>query len=189
MLVSAAPLIGRIFQSDTQKVYHILKSDTVRTDEWEWIKVYDSNQDGHLAFKALREHYDGPGEINKRISLTRTQIKKLFYKNEQTFSFEKFITKLNGAFQMLAECHEDLMEKNMVDHMITAMLHCSNSAIIAATTTILMNPEMQNNFLAAANKMTGDCKCFSSNTVTLPGMECCMRTDQSRSWKRQWWRS
>jgi hypothetical protein len=153
-LVSAAPLTGRVFQSDTQKVYRILKSVTVGTDAWEWIKVYDSNQDGRLAFKALREHYDGPGEIDKRISLARTQIKELFYKNEQTFSFEKFVTKLNGAFQMLAECHEDLTEKNKVDHMITAMSQCTNSAIIAATTTILMNPEMRNNFLAAANKMT-----------------------------------
>jgi hypothetical protein len=52
-LVNAAPLTGRIFQSDMQKVYHILKSVTVGTDAWEWIKVYDSNQDGHLAFKAL----------------------------------------------------------------------------------------------------------------------------------------
>jgi hypothetical protein len=102
----------------------------------------------------LQEHYDGPGEIDKSISLARTQIKELFYKNEQTFSFEKFIAKLNDAFQMLAECHEDLMEKNKVDHMITAMLQCTNSAIIAATTMILTNPEMQNNFLAAANKMT-----------------------------------
>ena len=153
-LVRAAPLTGRIFQSDTQKVYRILKGVTVGTDAWEWIKSYDSNQDGRLAFKALREHYDGPGEIDKRISLARTQIKELFYKNEQTFSFEKFVTKLNGAFQMLAECHEDLTEKNKVDHMITAMSQCTNSAITAATTTILMNPEMRNNFLVAANKMT-----------------------------------
>ena len=55
---------------------------------------------------------------------------------------------------MLAECHEDLTEKNKVDHMITAMSQCTNSAIIAATTTILMNPEMRNNFLAVVNKMT-----------------------------------
>ena len=75
-------------------------------DAWEWIKTYDANQDGWLAFQALRAHYDGPGEIDKRISLARAQVKELHYKNEQMFSFEKFITKLNGAYQMLAECNE-----------------------------------------------------------------------------------
>jgi len=127
---------------------------TVGTDAWEWIKIYDINQDGRLAFMALREHYDGPGEIDKRISLARTQVKELHYKNEQSFSFEKFITKLNGAFQMLAECHEALTEKAKVDQMITSMSQCTNPAIVAATTTIMMNTEMRNNFVAAANKMT-----------------------------------
>ena len=81
-------------------------------------------------------------------------MKELHYKNEQMFSFEKFITKLNGAYQMLAECNEAMTEKAKVDQMIASMSQCTNPAIVAATTTLMMNPEMRNNFVMAANKMT-----------------------------------
>jgi hypothetical protein len=153
-LVASAPLTRQFYTSDTQRVYQILKGLTVGTDAWEWIKTYDANQDGRLAFQALRAHYDGPGEIDKRISLSCAQVKELHYKNEQVFSFEKFITKLNGAYQMLAECNEAMTEKAKVDQMIASMSQCTNPAIVAATTTLMMNPEMRNNFVMAANKMT-----------------------------------
>ena len=68
-LISTTPLEGHAFQSDTQNVYWILKGLMVGTDAWEWIKLYDANQDGCLAFKTLREHYDGPGEIDCQIAL------------------------------------------------------------------------------------------------------------------------
>ena len=45
-------------------VFHILKSVTIGTYAWEWIKQFDSNQDGCLAFNALREHYDSPDEVD-----------------------------------------------------------------------------------------------------------------------------
>jgi hypothetical protein len=131
-----------------------LKGLTVGTDAWEWIKLHDRSQDGHLAFQTLREHYDGPGEIDHRIALAKQQLKELHYKSEQSFSFEKFITRLNGAFQVLAECKEQLTEKAKVDQMILSMSQCTHSAIIAATTTIMMNTEMRNDFVAASNKMT-----------------------------------
>ena len=56
------------------------------------------DQNGRLAFARLRDHYDGPGEIDRRIVMARQQIEELHYKAEQSFPFETFITKLNGAF-------------------------------------------------------------------------------------------
>jgi hypothetical protein len=153
-LVSSAPLTGYAYQSDTQNVYRILKSLTVGTDAWEWIKRYDANKDGHLAFDALRQHYDGPGEIDRRIALAKKQIKDLHYKSEQSFSFDKFSTRLNGAFQILAECKEGLTEKAKVDEMISSMSQCTNPTVVAATTMIMMNEEMRNDFIKAANKMS-----------------------------------
>ena len=153
-LIYAAPLEGRAFESDTQSVYRILKAQTIDTDAWEWIKNYDRNQDGRLAFLTLRQHYDGPGEVDKRIALARQQVKDLHYRSEQSFPFETFITKLNGAFQILAECNEAYTERAKVDQLITGMSQCTNPAIIAAITTIGMDTEMRSNFVAAANKMT-----------------------------------
>jgi hypothetical protein len=68
-LVSTAPLEGRAFWSNTQSVYRMLKGLTVGTDTWEWIKLHDQSQDSHLAFQTLRQHYDGPGEIDSQIAL------------------------------------------------------------------------------------------------------------------------
>ena len=153
-LIYAAPLVGRAFESDTQSVYRILKAQIIGTDAWEWIKSYDRKKDGRLAFRTLRQHYDGPGEVDKRIALARQQVKELHYRSEQTFPFETFITKLNGAFQILAECNEEYTERAKVDQLITGMSQCTNPAIIAATTTIGMDTEMRSNFVAAANKMT-----------------------------------
>jgi hypothetical protein len=47
-LINSAPLEGYAFQSDTQNVYRILKSLTVGTDAWEWIKSYDANKPTRL---------------------------------------------------------------------------------------------------------------------------------------------
>ena len=54
---------------------------------------------------------------------------------------------------MLAECNEAMTKKAKVDQMITSMSQCTNPAIVAATTTLMMNPEMRNNCVMAANKM------------------------------------
>jgi len=153
-LVFNAPLQGDVFQRDTQAVFRILKSVTARTDAWEWIKQYDKKQDGRLAFEALRKHYDGPGEVDCRIALAKQQIRDLFYNSEQAFPFEKFITKLNGAFQVLAECKEGLTEKAKLDELLSSVQQCTNPSIIAAATTVMMSDVMQNDFIAAANKMT-----------------------------------
>ena len=152
-LVHDAPLTGAAYSADTQDVYRILKAATVDTDAWEWIKRYDNRQNGRLAFQTLREHYDGPGEVDRRIALARQQITELHYKVENSFPFEAFITRLNGAFQVLAESGEGLSEKYKVQTMIDGMKQCTNQAIISATTTITMTPTLQTDFVAAANKM------------------------------------
>ena len=37
----------------------------------------------------------------RRKKVTRTDIKKIFYKNETNFTFEKYVTKLKGVFNVL----------------------------------------------------------------------------------------
>ena len=49
---------------------------------------------------ALRTHYDGPDEAKKHLSLARAKLDKLFYQNEATLSFEKFVTSLNEIYNI-----------------------------------------------------------------------------------------
>ena len=57
----------------------------------------DKKQDGRRAMNQL--HYEGPGQTQQKSTQADAQIESLHYKSEQALSFEKFITKLNGAFQ------------------------------------------------------------------------------------------
>jgi hypothetical protein len=129
----------------------------------------------------LRKHYDGPGEVDRRIALAKQQIRDLFYKSEQAFPFEKFITKLNGAFQVLAECKEGLTEKAKVDELLSSVQQCTNPSIIAAATTVMMSNVMQNDFIAAANKMTEVvAKVFPSLQLNHCGRVASLETGQGR---------
>ena len=66
-------------------------------------KGLNTREDGHLAMKALIDHYDGPSAIHRRIAIAEEQSHTLFYRNEQAMTFEAFLTKLNGAFLVLNE--------------------------------------------------------------------------------------
>ena len=50
---------------------------------------------------ALQNHYDGKSEGKRRKQVAKDNLKMLFYRNETTFSFEKYITKLKQKFNVL----------------------------------------------------------------------------------------
>jgi hypothetical protein len=75
----------------------------ITSPAWEWIKQLDGKGDGRLAMTKLRYHYDGPDKKRAQISLGEVTIEGTYYKNEKALSFEKFITKLTGAFQVLEQ--------------------------------------------------------------------------------------
>ena len=45
-------------------------------------------------------------------------LKKIFYKNETTFTFEKYVTKLKGIFNVLEKYGVPLYEEQMVEHIL-----------------------------------------------------------------------
>ena len=51
----------------------------------------------------LHTHYDGTSEGSRRKRVSRSDLKKIFYKNETTFTFEKYVTKLKGIFNVLGK--------------------------------------------------------------------------------------
>jgi len=61
--------------------------------------------------KALQLHYDGPDESKRRKAEARSKIKNVYYKHEGTFTFEKFVTNLYDAFQILERYGEPLYEE------------------------------------------------------------------------------
>ena len=60
--------------------------------------------------QAVQKHYDGPDESRRRMEEARAKISSTFYKHEGTFTFEKFVTNLYDAFQVLEKYGEPLYE-------------------------------------------------------------------------------
>ena len=102
-LIYQAPHQGANYKADNNQVYRIIKSKVIGSDNLKWIHPFDRSQDGRGAMNQLRHHYDGPGQVQRKITQAEVQIASLHYMSEQAFSFERFITKLNGAFQVLDE--------------------------------------------------------------------------------------
>ena len=99
-MIYAARLNGNQFDRDSKYVHNILKQLTNGTDAATWMK---GTRCGRDAMKALQTHYDGTAEGERRMEAAQGDLTRLFYKNETTFSFEKYVTKMK-------ECHDVLMK-------------------------------------------------------------------------------
>jgi hypothetical protein len=62
------------------------------------IKTLNRAQDGRAAMEMLRNHFDGPGEIEKRIAEANQAIDDLHYVNETKFPFSLYVTALNAGY-------------------------------------------------------------------------------------------
>ena len=49
----------------------------------------------------LLNNYDGKSEDERRKQVSKDNIKRSFYRNEATFSFEKYVTNMKHKFNVL----------------------------------------------------------------------------------------
>lgn len=152
-LLYQIPLVGQLYDADNQAVYRILKDCIYATDAWEWIKSYDDRKNGRLSMQHLRSHYDGPAMVSKRLALANQQIKELHYKSEQSFPFESFITKLNGAYQVLADNGEAQSTRTKIEELL-GKINSNHADIRSIIGVIRMTPMYYNDFTLTVNKLS-----------------------------------
>ena len=70
----------------------------------------------------LQSHYDGTSEGARRKQVSRADLKNIFYKNETTFTFYKYVTKLKGIFNVLEKYGVPLYEEQMVEHLLDQIM-------------------------------------------------------------------
>ena len=85
------PLIGQEYNLDSRIHYADLKAFLIGSAGYTCIERYDHAAHRRAAFQAWFDHYNGAGELNKRMALAKARIKELHYKNEQSMSFEKIL--------------------------------------------------------------------------------------------------
>ncbi len=141
------------FRIDSARVWNELQIIMANTPTWTWISKFEGRKDGCGAMKKLRDHYDGPGEVEKRISYAKRELKTAHYRSEKTFTFEKYATKLLEAFQILEENRIPKVEREKVDLLLEKM-SVDDTKIIAAIANVIMTPHKSTSFLMAANKLS-----------------------------------
>ena len=93
-----AQLTGTMFKCDSKHVHQILKELTNGTETEDLMK---GKSCGRTAMIALQDHYDGTAESERIMAVAKEDLTKLFYRNESTFSFEKYVTKHLTIFNIL----------------------------------------------------------------------------------------
>ena len=106
---------GAAYSTDNKTVHQTLTELTNGTDADQWIKQHRRTQDGRAAWLGLCNHYDGPAEGDKRVAIARHDIKIIHYRNESSFSFEKYSTRLKSAFTTLATYNQPRSEIEKVE--------------------------------------------------------------------------
>ena len=88
--------------------------------------------------KALNDHYNG--------SVANSDLDKLFYRNESTFSFNKFVTKLKEGFNTLEQYGVPVHEENKAK-MLMEKVQYSNQEL---KSEVILCRSKHNNFSDAA---------------------------------------
>ena len=66
----------------------------------------------------LKAYHDGTSEGARGKKVARANLKKIFYKNETIFTFDKYITKIKGFLNVLEKYGVPLYKEQMVDNLI-----------------------------------------------------------------------
>ena len=112
-MIYAAALTGPQFNNDSKEVYNLIKELVQNTDGDSWLPPRCSC--GRRAMQSLRNHYDGPDQAKARIDVARASIEKLFYKNENIFSFESYSTQMKRNYDVLEKYNQPEYEANKID--------------------------------------------------------------------------
>ena len=70
----------------------------------------------------LQGHYYGTSKVTRKKKVARYDFKKIFYKNGNTFIFEKYVIKLKEVFSVLDKYGVPVYEEQVVAHMIDQIM-------------------------------------------------------------------
>jgi hypothetical protein len=92
----------------------------VDTDGWTWFNRAD-NGNGRQAHQIITTHYRGTAETARRAAEAEAMLERLHYKSEASFSFEKYVTKMNECFELLKDNDQDLAEVQKVKKLLNGV--------------------------------------------------------------------
>jgi hypothetical protein len=106
---------GAAYNKDNQAVFQLLTQMLSGTGAWTWTCMFETAKNGKGSYKVLRNHYDGPGQIEKQLGYARNILANTYYQLEKQFRFKSYVTKLSEAFEFLKENNVKKAEREKVD--------------------------------------------------------------------------
>ena len=115
-VINAMTLTGQEFQQDARTVHKIIMKNVHEdSDAYTYIKTLIRHRNGRKDIKALRERYSSDATKQAIINKAKNDLQNLIYKNERSFSFEKFSSKLQKAYDELEDNGRAVNNMDIVD--------------------------------------------------------------------------
>jgi len=147
-------LTGPAFKSDNRTVWNRLKMELIDTDGWAWIQQFEKTSDGRAAWLKLCDHYDGPGETERRIAEANKTLANATYKSEKYgMKFETYSTKIMDALTVLQDNGIVKNGTEQVAYLLDGISPNAPQYVQHLKTFIRMNQETKSDFTEAANRM------------------------------------
>lgn len=103
-------LEGEGYNADNERVWIKLKELTLNGPAWNYAQPFERTKDGRGAFKAMRNHFEGPATINARLNEAMQTIETLTYRGESKhYTFESYVQKRLEAHRTVVDCGENSM--------------------------------------------------------------------------------
>ena len=135
-MVACAPLSGQTYDNDRRLVHQYLMGFITGTPSEDYVrKTYirgRCHNNGRTSFQALRQQYEGRGEMNRRLSEAAMIEKTLFYKSEKALSFPNFCAKMEKMFNIFKEENRPKSEDEKLE-ILFRKIQCSQLATNVAS--------------------------------------------------------
>ena len=109
-LVNRAPLQGTAYVADRRQVHQLLTGKVLGEQAEEWIRDDKTKQNGRIDFQNLQLHFEGEGNVSRRITTAEALHKSLYYKQERAMKFSVFLSRLQTMFQIYKQEGEEIPE-------------------------------------------------------------------------------
>lgn len=97
-MIYHAPRLEEAYNHDNKKVHEILDTLVVGTAADIWAKLHKRTKNCRSISLAIYYHYGGPVEDDKCITIARSNLNTLFYKNKASFHLKRSHQKYDSVF-------------------------------------------------------------------------------------------
>ena len=154
-LIRRASMIDDDFNENNTRVWLMLRAVTHKTDAWSIIKGFARTQNGRQAYVSLTSHFKGRGHISRIKTDARNILERIFWKgNTRNFTFDVFVSRLQGAYHDLAEYGDIRTDESKVDTLITKV--SGDSSFSPACTFIRNDAQLSGDFTAAIQYLSNE---------------------------------